>query len=361
MDLRMAKIHPLIGSAFLALGIHAQAQRLDNAEVRITYGELKQLLARCRVCRENGETAGAPATRAAFGAAAVFDGRRSTGHQRQLPHTGVRRQDRARAIDRRRCLARIPKSPKTRCVVSENDSLCFASGKAGTHTLQLRLLPITGEDGFSFTIPPCPSMIFETGDLSAGQSVVLNSRIQGGNARRRSDPPAVQQGRASPHPPAGQPRNPRGPQPAGTFDMDMAASGIGRPRRRRSGLSDHRPRVRRGRLRRGGAAAAAIRRAGHRGDWRRSRFPCEDPWREPRARPCAGLENPRHSRPAVDDILSHAPTDCRVKNGPLRLTSIVLRQSHSSKSSKAACGSTPALLTSTSIRPQSSRTASTSD
>jgi len=66
-------------------------------------------------------------------------------------------------------------SPEDAVVISENDSLCHVSGKAGTHTLQLRLLPITGEDGFSITIPSCPSMIFETGDLADGRSVVLKS------------------------------------------------------------------------------------------------------------------------------------------------------------------------------------------
>jgi hypothetical protein len=170
MALRMAKIHPLIGSAFLALGIHAQAQKLDDAEVRISYGELKQLLAR-------SETVVKPRTAPPVLLSArlrlSMDGGRPVINStfRTLAFGGE--------------FALVPlitgdvslesQIPEDTVVVAEHDSLCLASGKAGAHTLQLRLLPLTGEHGFSLTLPPCPSLIFETGDLSAGQSVVLNS------------------------------------------------------------------------------------------------------------------------------------------------------------------------------------------
>jgi hypothetical protein len=174
MDLRMAKIHPLVGSAFLALGIHAQAQRFDNAEVRITYGELKQLLARSE-SEVKTEKPPEPPPPALLSARLRF----SMENERPVINATFR----TLAFGEK--IALVPliagdvslesQIPDDAVLVSGDESLCFASGKAGTHTLQLRLLPVTGEDGFSFTIPPCPSLIFETGDLSAGQSVVLDS------------------------------------------------------------------------------------------------------------------------------------------------------------------------------------------
>lgn len=166
----MAKIHPLIGSAFLALGIHAQAQKLDDAEVRISYGELKQLLARSEPV-EKPETPPPALLSARL--------RFSMDHERPVIHATFR----TLGFGDKIALVRLisgdvsldTQIPEDAMVITEDDSLCLASGKAGTHTLQLRLLPITGEDGFSITIPPCPSIIFETGDLATGQSVVLKS------------------------------------------------------------------------------------------------------------------------------------------------------------------------------------------
>jgi hypothetical protein len=171
MGLRMANIHPLIGSAFLALCIHAQAQKLDNAEVRITYGELKQLLARAEPVANPPETPPPALLSARL--------RFSMDHERPVINATFR------TLGFGEKIALVPlisgdvsleaQIPEDAVVITEDDSLCFASGKTGTHTLQLRLLPIAGENGFSFTIPSCPSMIFETGDLAAGQSVVLKS------------------------------------------------------------------------------------------------------------------------------------------------------------------------------------------
>jgi hypothetical protein len=171
---RMAKIHPLIGSALLALGIHAQAQKLDNAEVRIPYSELKQLLARSEAA-EKTEKPPEPPPPALLSARLRF----SMDNERPVINATFR------TLGFGEKIALLPlisgdvsletQIPEDAVLITENDSLCYASNKAGTRTLQLRLLPITGEDGFSFTIPPCPSMIFETGDLAAGQSLVLKS------------------------------------------------------------------------------------------------------------------------------------------------------------------------------------------
>lgn len=170
----MAKIHPLIGSAFLGLVIQAAAEKLDEAEVRIPYGALKQLLARAESV-EKKEKPPEPPPPALLSACL----RLSMEQERPVINATFR----TLAFGDKISLVPLISGdvslesllPEDAVVITENDSLCFASGKAGTHTLQLRLLPITGKDGFSIAIPPCPSMIFETGDLSAGQSVVLKS------------------------------------------------------------------------------------------------------------------------------------------------------------------------------------------
>ncbi|MDP3851307.1 MAG: hypothetical protein Q8Q59_12440 [Luteolibacter sp.] len=166
----MASIHPLIGGAILALTLHAQAQGLDNAEVRIPYGELKQLLARAEpAAKPDAPKPALLSTRLRFsieaGQPVINASFRSTGFSDGVAFIPLIAGD----------VSLETQSPEDAVVVAEGDALCLASDKTGTRTLQLRLLPITGEDGFSVTIPPCPSIIFETGDLSAGQSVVLNS------------------------------------------------------------------------------------------------------------------------------------------------------------------------------------------
>lgn len=171
----MAKIQPLIGGAILALGIHAQAQKLDDAEVRIPYSELKQLLARAEAVAKSEKPSEPPppALLSAKLRFSVEQGKpvingtfRTLGFGDKIALVSLISGD----------VSLETQIPEEAVVLTENDALCFASDKAGAHTLQLRLLPITGEDGFSLTIPPCPSMIFETGDLADGQSVVLKSR-----------------------------------------------------------------------------------------------------------------------------------------------------------------------------------------
>jgi len=170
MDLCMATIHPVIVAAFIALTIHTHAQGLDDAEVRIPYGELKQLLARAEPASKPGTPKPAllsarlrlsmegkrPVINAIF---------RSAGFSDEVAFIPLIAGD----------VSLDQQTPEDAVVVAEGDTLCLASDKTGTRTLQLRLLPILGKNGFSISIPPCPSVIFETGDLPADQSVVLNS------------------------------------------------------------------------------------------------------------------------------------------------------------------------------------------
>ncbi len=74
----MANLHPLIGSAILALGIPAHAQKLDDAEVRISYGELRQLLARAEPVAKPSPKAPPPVLLSARLRFAMADGRSST-------------------------------------------------------------------------------------------------------------------------------------------------------------------------------------------------------------------------------------------------------------------------------------------
>jgi hypothetical protein len=169
---RMTNLHPLIGSAILALGIPAHAQKLDDAEVRISYGELKQLLARAEPVVKPRPKAPPPVLLSARLRFAMADGRpvihaafRTLGFGDEIALVPLIAGD----------VSLESQIPEDAVVVSGENSLCLASGKAGVQSLELRLLPITGKDGFSFTIPPCPSVIFETGELPDGQSVVLDS------------------------------------------------------------------------------------------------------------------------------------------------------------------------------------------
>lgn len=167
----MTSIHSLVGSALIALSIHTHAQGLDGAEVRISYGELKQLLARAepvakpetpkpallsarlRLAVENGR----PVITADFRCVGFDDGRVFI----PLIAGDV-------SLD--------SQTPEEAVVVAQEDALCLASEKTGTHQLQLRLLPVVGEEnGFSISVPPCPAVIFEIGDLPPDQSVVLKT------------------------------------------------------------------------------------------------------------------------------------------------------------------------------------------
>lgn len=166
----MATMHPILGSAFAALILHSHAQGLDNAEVRIPYGELKKLLARAE-----------PAARPEVPKPALLSARLRISIEDKQPVIN--------ASFRTACFGDgvvfIPliagdvslesQPPEDAVVVADRNTLCLAGDKNGIRTLQLRLLPVPGEKEFSITIPPCPSVIIETGELPANQSVVLNS------------------------------------------------------------------------------------------------------------------------------------------------------------------------------------------
>lgn len=65
------------------------------------------------------------------------------------------------------------------------DTLSRAVEKAGTQTLEIRLLPAFGANGAELLLPACPASLFETGDLGADGSVSLTigkqERVLGSN------------------------------------------------------------------------------------------------------------------------------------------------------------------------------------
>ena len=166
----MATIKPLLGTALLACLPHLHGQGLDGAEVRIPYGELKQLLARAE-----------PPAKPKTPEPALLSARLRFSIEKNLPVLDAT----FRAASFNDDVALIPlvagdialekQEPADTPVVIVGNSLCLAVDRIGTHALQLRMLPVIGKDGFSFSLPPCPSAIFETGDLPADQSVALGN------------------------------------------------------------------------------------------------------------------------------------------------------------------------------------------
>jgi hypothetical protein len=63
--------------------------------------------------------------------------------------------------------------PEDAAIVMDGNSFCLVVAKTGTHTIQMRLLPIMTADEFSLELPACPSVIFDTGDFPADHSIIL--------------------------------------------------------------------------------------------------------------------------------------------------------------------------------------------
>lgn len=164
----MTKPTLLLGISLLMSSLPVAAQTLDQAEIRMPYGELKQLLARAdekpravtlkpallsarlRLTLEDGQ----PVITASF---------RCTGFSDEFALAPLIGGD----------IALESQTPENAAIVIENRTLCLAINTAETRNLQLRLLPIFNDSSFTLTLPPCPSVILETGDLPAGQSIAV--------------------------------------------------------------------------------------------------------------------------------------------------------------------------------------------
>jgi hypothetical protein len=165
----MAKLHQLLVITAVAPTLAFAGPGLDQAEVRMPYGELKSLItgatrpapargpdsallgARFRLSM----VAGAPVVDATFRTAAFTDERV------MIPLVGGN-------------VTVESQQPEDARILIHEKMLCQAQDKAGTQTLVLRLLPVFGADGASLSVPACPAAIFETGDLGDERSVALN-------------------------------------------------------------------------------------------------------------------------------------------------------------------------------------------
>ena len=166
----MTRFTTLIGAVLLTNIAVATGQSLEDAEVRLPYGELRRLLtraepapakparppallsARLKLVIENGQ----PEIEATIRATGFADG----GFQ-VLPLLAGE-------------LALAGQDPEDAVVVIEEGAFCLGIDGAGARTVRLRFLPVLSDDGFTLAVPPCPAAIFETGDLADGTSVTID-------------------------------------------------------------------------------------------------------------------------------------------------------------------------------------------
>jgi hypothetical protein len=166
----MSELHQLLACSVLAPSLAFAGPGLDQAEVKLPYGELKALITaanppppevrpgpiaallalRIRLSL-NGKT---PVLDSTFRTATFSDG------LAMVPLVGGD------------VTVENQKPSDARILISDR-MLCQALGKAGTQGLEIRLLPSFGKNGASLTIPACPASLFETGDLGAEGSVAL--------------------------------------------------------------------------------------------------------------------------------------------------------------------------------------------
>lgn len=166
----MATIKHFLGITILTSSLILHAQELEKAEVRIPYGELKQLLARA-----------APALAKPSPRPALLASRIKVSIENKAPVlTAI-----FRTVSFGEDMAITPliagdvslesQDPADAMIVIDKDSLCLVTHRAGSNITQLRLLPVIGAHGFSWSLPACPSILFETSGLPDDQSIIIIS------------------------------------------------------------------------------------------------------------------------------------------------------------------------------------------
>ncbi|MEO5915771.1 MAG: hypothetical protein ABIS50_16165 [Luteolibacter sp.] len=164
----MSEFNKLLAVSALLSNLALAGPTLDQAEVRLPYGELKSLINGANRPVDNPKPdpallsarfhlsviAGKPLLDATFRTATFADG-----------------------------LAKVPlvggnvtvesQQPQDARVVVQDGMLCQALEKAGAQILEMKLLPVFGADCAVLVVPPSPASIFETGDLGEGWSVAV--------------------------------------------------------------------------------------------------------------------------------------------------------------------------------------------
>ncbi len=164
----MSELKKLLVVSAFASNLVLAGPGLDQAEVKLPYGELKSLITEATrpvVDREPvsallsarfrlsmvGKT---PVLDSAFRTATFSDG------LAMIPLVGGG------------VTVESQKPADTRILI-EGKMLCQALENAGAQVLEMRLLPSFGTDGARLIVPACPAAIFETGDLGEQWSVAL--------------------------------------------------------------------------------------------------------------------------------------------------------------------------------------------
>ncbi len=164
----MTKFHQLLVIASCTPSLALAGPGLDQAEVKIPYGELRTLLAdatqpdvsreplsallsaRFRLAMVDGKAV----IDATFRTATFSDG------LAMIPLVGGE-------------VTVESQKPADARILIQGEMLCLAQEKAGAQVLEMRLLPEFGADGASLVVPSCPAAIFETGELSGDRSVEM--------------------------------------------------------------------------------------------------------------------------------------------------------------------------------------------
>jgi hypothetical protein len=157
----------LVVSAF-ASNLVLAGPGLDQAEVKLPYGELKSLITEATRPVVNREPVSAllsarfrlnldgktPVLDSTFRTATFSDG------LAMIPLVGG-------------SVTVESQKPADARILIEGKMLCQALEKTGAQVLEMRLLPSFGTDGARLIVPACPAAIFETGDLGEQWSVAL--------------------------------------------------------------------------------------------------------------------------------------------------------------------------------------------
>ena len=164
----MSEFHKLLAVSAMVSNLAWAGPALDQAEVKISYGELKTLLteasrpaaqvplsallsARYRLAMADGK----PVIDATFRTTTFSDG------LAMIPLAGGD------------VTVENQKPPDARILIQGN-MLCQAQEKAGAQVIEMRLLPAFGAEGAGLLVPPCSAAVFETGELSGEQSLALD-------------------------------------------------------------------------------------------------------------------------------------------------------------------------------------------
>jgi len=165
--------HRLVLLGFALAGIQSlAAQTLDDAEVRLPYRDLKQLLANAGANPNNQKPVTPPP--------ALLGSRLRFGVDRGQPfleatcrvtsfsdsHTLIPLLGGDFALEK--------SEPAEAIIITRDGSLCLATSTAGIQAVTLRLLPSAAAEGFTLTLPACPSLLFETAEMPDGRAVELS-------------------------------------------------------------------------------------------------------------------------------------------------------------------------------------------